>query len=542
MSTFKVWDENNSNILNNSDFEKLAKKGFETGNPISSKELNTILKQNSVLARGFLEYIAECNNVNLDTYLQTEGKSIESFLNDYLPKATIEFVDNNENMVRKNQIYYNTTDSTFQIVIDDNNKPQLFQYTGFKLKTKVYTPETKADGKTYSQEILYDRAPNTPISFLIFSAGGDAQLIEKDIYYNNGGWSYLDAYPGGSGGNLQYLSIDQDNSNLLQFFNISFFQTETILSIKKLTDETLTYEVETPYRNEAGSEYPIEGVEGGSRGGSGGGGGGIYFNIWPAALSLTDFPAIQGGDATYGGGGGGGSEASLVYFNELPHGGVSTGLPLTSDYYMFGGGGGMGGIYLNKNIAKTSSKNTVSAMGSGVGGYYSIEDETYKSAESSSKTYDKIQFKEKNHIFAPLGCDTLGKAGLRSGGTNSGGCGGGGGCGGNGGNGYVGGGGGGGFGSNAIGGNGSDAYYTYIVGRSSGYSGGGGGGGGFGAPGGDGYLYYGGGGGGYGLNGAGGSYNQKPGYAAGGSFAYNCDTESDPSGGPGIVIVFYYTY
>lgn len=482
-------------------------------------------------------------------------------------------------MTKNNQIYYHTDELQFYIRVNEEKLISLFK-TNLKLKTKIIAQEDKNTSLTLEIN-LDDRATRTPVSCLLFSPGGDGVYLEEDEN-TNGYYYYSDFYLGGAGGNLKVFHLTAEEADDLKKITVSILPTQTACSVFYNSDNNGTFQANTPISQ---------------HGGSGGGGGGC--DPFLPRLSMLGTRLEQagyyGGNGTYGGGGGGGGNVFRTngyYCSTLPpKGGVSTGHTFpeleTPPYFSrpFGGGGGMGGLDLTDNLTiKTFDGPTDQFESGGLGGYYKykydegiirkIEAQEQQETLSFNNT---IEFSKAYSLNCPAGCDQKGYPGIEGNLSNGGvrndnydnpALGGGGGCGSNGGNGgnsmfptdsskyhlHGGGGGGGGFGANATGGNGGDGLGDMLNCSWDYCSGGGGGGGGWGAPGGDGYFRFGGGGGGYGINGQGGSYNQKPGYAAGGSYAYDFNGESyedkpssrgkfsDPTGGPGICIIYYYTY
>lgn len=535
MANFKVWAENSDNLADittqqseQTDGVLRVEEGLIQGDSVKSDEINSILRQNSLmttaLAEAFLydqdDLDYSSNDLNRIISLLKERttlsiisgtESVEDFLFDQPPFQNQIYLQwwelNNQNKVYKGWIY-------------KNNIWQLFLTTIF---------DTVIASENERTLTLSSVVRSSPLIIQVFGAGGEGR---------NGG--------GGGGGYYKSKQVTLPDS----------FQ-DIIVHMTPGTSSSQPSLVQISFQDDLGESQKLIEVtaDGGSRGqslgngGSGGSGGGGY--------GTTTRSGGFGGQGVQFGGGGGAGGANWDDGYEATRGGWGG-----KGGLLGGGGGGGGGTYYVSQYPDSKYLGK-----GGVAKYEITDDELNELIELNYLTglvidsSKRIGGDEQNNgidgIKAPNGLDsfvTLINSNFISteplGGSGAsivwkkdnrkvvGGGGGGGGIFGKGGDGVSphqaefdnfvpGGGGGGGGGFYANGGNGYGGPDDSA----------GGGGGGYGGNGGDGYETSGGGGGGYGPAGKGGSLatnTPNGGIAAGGA--------GGGKGGNGIILLHYYKY
>ena len=509
MANFKVWAENSDNLADittqkseQTDGVLRVEEGLIQGDSVKSDEINSILRQNSLMTAALAEAF-----LNVDDIKYTTNKDeLVELLKQRIASGIIEGEgDPDISEAPLNQKYKNILTN------------EIWEYTNIGWK-KIVELKLKTIITTESRFILLPES-SYPLHVILFGGGGAGTTGAT----KNGAWDDVQYGGGGGGGqfafkNLSFtpaklvVTIGQGGKNAASGYNGG---TSSCLFYKTLSDFDF-FDSLTALGGTCSCDW-----NGGS-GGSGGGGGGGTGNDGSGDTSSSG----TGGRGYQFGGGGAGS-ASRNWHAQGGNGGL------------YGGGGG-------NSAVKTSANDNDRLLSAGKGGLYGGDGGTTSygaalpGADGTLLTPEILQnifqFTDPYYFSLISASDMQGKGGSVDLSVEYPGGGGGGGLGGNGGSGEGGGGGGGG----GLGGNGgSSEEYKSIYQR----QGGGGGGGGYFASGGNGRNLCGGGGGGYGIFGEGGSYgsNTNGGIAAGGSGGGRDDTTlSTHNGGDGICIIYYY--
>ena len=547
MANFKVWAQESDNLVDfngEQDYADRAYHGLKPGDSVQSNEINTILRQNSLITAAlatFLDLDPLDDNIDLD-YNSLPGY-VRQMIKHRIPSnmvtgtATLDSLNNGSgDKFPVHQIYYNPDlDKAFIKTSADTKPWRVFYET--RLKTYI---------TQQSEEIEFTNIiPESNMFIQLFGTGGG---VTSNSY----------SQAGGAGGGWYTSKIIKVPSQL----ELHLRPLKAYITINKgkadvtVGPNSILFNTLSPINITANSASVCFNQYIGGRGGSGGGGRGFW----------SDYGYSGGEGVLFGGGGGGGGNAAYTT-SKYSYGG---------DGGIFGGGGGAGGHVDTADYAyggsskikdpndTTTTYSTLEEMvfikdpakgAGGEGGTLCYNRETY-STPGTAKNYS-IKKTSENYPAIELFLKTANNGGFimddytSAPGTDmalaSGGRGGGGGIGSKGGDGGTGGvviegttgaersGGGGGGGFFGNGGNGS----TGIMSNGTDRAGGGGGGGGYFANGGDGYEYSGGGGGGYGIAGTGGSGRNPAGIAAGAS-GYSSTTTVNNAGGTGICIIYYY--
>lgn len=597
MANFKVWAENSDNLANittqeseQTDGVLRVEEGLIQGDSVKSDEINSILRQNSLMTTALAEIFLPDKNISYNDTLE----NIKNLLAERLGKQIVvgkgapgnsglEYIDLHP---IKGLIYIDEGDEE----VEQPNKIG-YVYTGTEWKRWLYydiETEIITENKSFNIDFINDFGYQI---FLFGGGGGGNSILIEDVAD--------DVYIGSGGGGGYYKNkiimtkdIIKQNNDLLIPTSIQV----TIGAGGKVNSSGGPSAIKVISNNKELSQFSCVAnggdcgsiQNGGGNGGSGGGSNGGYFYISTGRYgeedaSVLDYkPSLNGGKGeTFGGGGGGGIGSASRLFSDGTsfNGAGGLGGPLG------GGGGGGGGIGQESENISGGNASEISEeifhqyfldlkdyeqekllklkRSGGKGGIINYEtwrEETPSSSIKAEKGYP--QEPQKNLALAqhsillnnitPDSNIQGGEGGWSEGIEGGGGGGGGMGIGGSGGNGggiikgsihanihgerlIANGGGGGGGGFFATGGNGDKGKIDdWVTGLGSHYttvefSGGGGGGGGYGAKGGSAILSNGGGGGGYGVAGNGGSANETAGYAGGGG--------GTAKGGSGICII-----
>lgn len=333
MANFKVWAENSDNLADittqeseQTDGVLRVEEGLIQGDSVKSDEINSILRQNSLMTTALAEVFG-LNNSMLNYNMQLND--LVKFLNERIGKGIIYGQENPENEVLIPVAY-----NTIYIKMNENsnfNIGYVYKNDGWK---QWLFPRLVTQIITESGELIIKPIKNTQIIYHLFGGGGASANASQDYYTEVGG---------GGGGfyNVDSFIMPENEEILKVKVEIGLGGDSGSMEAGGATSCTFLSNLTNNIlkaSGAAGGGKPT-GNQGGS-GGSGGGGTGGY-----------EARGKGGQGFIFGGGGGGGYRGNRSSITSAGGGG---------GHGLLGGGGGGGG---NINFSYDYEPDNYSAKG-----------------------------------------------------------------------------------------------------------------------------------------------------------------------------------